>query len=210
MSLIVKYTSHLTLCPSFSILKMRIILFIHIPHSLLCYSTFLWILIPCVPGGSVVKNPSATSGDLSSNPDLGRSPGGGHGNPLHCFCLENPMDRGAQWAIYSPWGHKSDFVTSWQVFTYYFYYILSFHLYNNSNEFSRNWEFQIVENIQGLEMEMEFSGHQMSLRININNTAIKLTQAYLLSRKIPSFNSTPVIMDDSFATNLLKTQFRKC
>ena len=26
---------------------------------------------------------------------LGRSPGGGHGNPLQCFCLENPMDRGA-------------------------------------------------------------------------------------------------------------------
>ena len=25
----------------------------------------------------------------------GRSPGGGHGNPLHCSCLENTMDRGA-------------------------------------------------------------------------------------------------------------------
>ena len=28
-------------------------------------------------------------------PGLGRSPGGGHGNPLQCSCLENPMDRGA-------------------------------------------------------------------------------------------------------------------
>ena len=28
----------------------------------------------------------------------GRSPGGGHGNPLQYFCLENPMDRGAWWA----------------------------------------------------------------------------------------------------------------
>ena len=27
-------------------------------------------------------------------PGLGRSPGGGHGNPLHYACLENPMDRG--------------------------------------------------------------------------------------------------------------------
>ena len=26
---------------------------------------------------------------------LGRSPGGGHGNPLQYFYLENPMDRGA-------------------------------------------------------------------------------------------------------------------
>ena len=29
---------------------------------------------------------------------LGRSPGGGHGNPLWYSCLENPMDRGAGWA----------------------------------------------------------------------------------------------------------------
>ena len=28
----------------------------------------------------------------------GRCPGGGHGNPLQCSCLENPMDRGAWWA----------------------------------------------------------------------------------------------------------------
>ena len=27
----------------------------------------------------------------------GRSPGGGHGNPLHYSCLQNPMDRGAWW-----------------------------------------------------------------------------------------------------------------
>ena len=30
---------------------------------------------------------------------LGRAPGGGHGNPLQYSCLENPMDRGAWWAI---------------------------------------------------------------------------------------------------------------
>ena len=30
--------------------------------------------------------------------ESGRSPGGGHGNPLHYRCLENPMDRGAWWA----------------------------------------------------------------------------------------------------------------
>ena len=29
------------------------------------------------------------------DPGLGRSPGEGHGNPLQCSCLENPMDRGA-------------------------------------------------------------------------------------------------------------------
>ena len=41
---------------------------------------------------------AGTSGDVGSVPGLGRSPGGGHGNPLQCSCLENPMDRGAWWA----------------------------------------------------------------------------------------------------------------
>ena len=31
--------------------------------------------------------------------DLGSSPGKGTGSPLQCSCLENPMDRGAWWAI---------------------------------------------------------------------------------------------------------------
>ena len=33
------------------------------------------------------------------DPGSGRSPGGGHGNPLQYSCLENPMDRGAWQAI---------------------------------------------------------------------------------------------------------------
>ena len=47
------------------------------------------------PDGSVVKNPSANEGDAGSIPGSGRSPGGGHGNPLQYSCLKNPMDRGA-------------------------------------------------------------------------------------------------------------------
>ena len=49
-------------------------------------------------GGSVVKNAPANAGDtgdVSSIPGLGRSPGGGNGNPLWFLYLENPMDRGA-------------------------------------------------------------------------------------------------------------------
>ena len=48
-----------------------------------------------------VKNPPANAGDIrdaGSVPGLGRSPGGGHGNPLQYSCLENPMDRGGWWA----------------------------------------------------------------------------------------------------------------
>ena len=40
----------------------------------------------------------ANAGDIKDAcmiPGLGRSPGRGHGNPLHHSCLENPIDRGA-------------------------------------------------------------------------------------------------------------------
>ena len=43
----------------------------------------------------VVESPPASAGIAGSIPELGRSPGRGHGNPLQCSCLENPMDRGA-------------------------------------------------------------------------------------------------------------------
>ena len=49
----------------------------------------------------VVKNPPANARDVrdvGSIPGSGRSPGGGHGNPLQYSCLENPTDRGAWWA----------------------------------------------------------------------------------------------------------------
>ena len=46
----------------------------------------------------MVKNSPANARDIrnmGSIPGSGRSPGGGHGNPLQYFCLENSMDRGA-------------------------------------------------------------------------------------------------------------------
>ena len=50
----------------------------------------------------VVKNQPANAGDIrnaSLIPGSGRSPGGGHRNSLKYSCLENPMDRGAWWAM---------------------------------------------------------------------------------------------------------------
>ena len=44
----------------------------------------------------MVKNPLASSGDerdMGSDSELGRSPGGAHGTPLQCSCMENPTDR---------------------------------------------------------------------------------------------------------------------
>ena len=49
----------------------------------------------------MVKTTPANAGDardVGSIPGLGRSPGVGNGNPLHCFCLENSMGRGA-WQV---------------------------------------------------------------------------------------------------------------
>ena len=50
----------------------------------------------------VVKNPSTSAGDkrgVDSIPGSGSSPGEGNGGPLQHSCMENPMDRGAWWAI---------------------------------------------------------------------------------------------------------------
>ena len=50
----------------------------------------------------VVKNPPANAGDvihMGSISGSGRSRDGGHGNPVQYSFLENPMDRGAWWAV---------------------------------------------------------------------------------------------------------------
>ena len=52
--------------------------------------------------GLAVKNPPASAGDIryaGSIPELGRSPGGGYGNPFQYSCLVNPMDREAWQAM---------------------------------------------------------------------------------------------------------------
>ena len=45
------------------------------------------------------KESACSAGDAGLIPSSGRSPGEGNGNPLQYTCLENPMDRGAWWAI---------------------------------------------------------------------------------------------------------------
>ena len=45
-----------------------------------------------------IQLPAQETYDVGSIPGPGRSPGGGHGNPLQYSCLENPMDREAWWA----------------------------------------------------------------------------------------------------------------
>jgi len=62
------------------------------------------------PGGSVSKQSicnARDAGDTGSIPGLGRSPGGGHGNPLQYSCLVNLMDRGA-WRTIVHWVKELD------------------------------------------------------------------------------------------------------
>ena len=50
----------------------------------------------------MVKDLPASAGDARDAgliPGSGRSPGEGHSNPLQYSCLENPMGKGARWAM---------------------------------------------------------------------------------------------------------------
>ena len=57
------------------------------------------------PCGSAGKESACNVGDLGLISVLGRSPGGGHGNPLQYSCLENPHGQRSL-VGYSPWGRK--------------------------------------------------------------------------------------------------------
>ena len=57
------------------------------------------------PGGSDGKESACSTGDLGLIPGLGRSPGGGHGNPLQYSCLESPHGQRSL-VGYSPWDRK--------------------------------------------------------------------------------------------------------
>ena len=50
-------------------------------------------------GGSDSKESTCSAKDPHSIPGMGRSPGEGNGSPLRYSCLENPIDKGAWWAI---------------------------------------------------------------------------------------------------------------
>ena len=61
-------------------------------------SGYLWIGLSWWLSGKESTYNAGITGKAGSIPRSGRSPGGGHGNPLQYSCLENPMDRGAWWA----------------------------------------------------------------------------------------------------------------
>ena len=72
-----------------------------------------WINLGVSQVVRVVEKPLANAGDIrnaSSIPGLGKSPGGGHGNPLKYSCLKNPHGQRTLEG-YSPWGHSESDTT---------------------------------------------------------------------------------------------------
>ena len=61
------------------------------------------------PSSSPGKESTCNAGDPSLIPRSGRSPGGGHGNPLQYSCLETHGQRSL--VGYSPWGYKESDMT---------------------------------------------------------------------------------------------------
>ena len=81
------------------------------------HSTVLLTIVTChilhpkdFPGGSEGKESACNVGDLGSIPGSGRSPEGGHGNPLQYFCLENPHGQRSL-GSYSPQGCTEQDIT---------------------------------------------------------------------------------------------------
>ena len=63
-----------------------------------CVCIVYMYLLPWWLRGKESTCNAGDTGDMGSILGSSRSPGGGHGNPLHYSCQENPMDRGAWWA----------------------------------------------------------------------------------------------------------------
>ena len=70
-------------------------------HTYACIHLLIYIYIYIgLPWWLTGKESTCSAGDArdaGSILGLGRSPGGGHGNPVQYSCLKNPMDRGAWW-----------------------------------------------------------------------------------------------------------------
>ena len=89
------------MCSSFSCFAYFVVLYFvcFLKKPILNFSCFN--VIKDFPGGSAGKESAGNVGDLDLISGLGRSPGGGHGNPLQYSCLENPSEQRSL-AGYSP------------------------------------------------------------------------------------------------------------
>ena len=64
-------------------------------YTYICVCVCVYIVYLSFSGGASGPAIAADVRDTSLIPGLGRSPGGGHGNPLQYSCLENRINTGA-------------------------------------------------------------------------------------------------------------------
>ena len=79
-------------------------------------------VVPHRSEGQTDKESACNAEDSGLTPRSGKSPGEGNGYPAQYSCLENPMDRGAWRATYSPWSPKQSETT--ELLTLFTYLIL--------------------------------------------------------------------------------------
>ena len=80
---------------------------------------------PRIPRGFNGKESACQAANPNSIPELGKSPGGGNGNPLHYSCLKNPMERGAWQAAVHGVAKSRTQLSDWA--------------YHTSYKFRRHW-----------------------------------------------------------------------
>ena len=102
------------------------------------------MVFPGFPGSSVSRESTCNAGDMGSIPGLGRYPGGGHGNPLQCSCLESAHGQRSL-AGYSPWGRKgSDMTERLSTHSFSSSHVWMWELNHKVGWASKNWCFWIV------------------------------------------------------------------
>ena len=81
-----------------------------------CVCVCVCVCVRILPRWLSNKESTCNAGDVGSNPGLGRSPGGGHGNLLQYSCLENLKDRGTWQAtvhrVTKSWKHLRQLSTA--------------------------------------------------------------------------------------------------
>ena len=76
-------------------------------------SNLIVVYMKELPWWFSTKESTCNAGDVGLIPWLGRSPGGGNGNPLQYACLKNPMDRGAWWATVHRVAQSQTWLSDW-------------------------------------------------------------------------------------------------
>ena len=84
-----------------------------LPHVSVALIKEKWIILAVTSlVAQTVKNSACNAADLGLMPGLGRFPGGGHGSPLQCSCLENPHGQRCLVGC-STWGCRELDTTEW-------------------------------------------------------------------------------------------------